>query len=59
MDNLSDFAVIKKGTNERCFSCGVRNTKNTNTLFYLTEWELVTGASTDGLIYCENCIRKA
>ena len=26
--------------------------------FYLTEWEFTSGASTNGVFYCEECIKK-
>lgn len=50
-----DFLLIPKSTDIRCFSCSKRNTESEEP-FYLTEWELSTGASTDGIHYCQSCI---
>ncbi len=53
----NDFAVIKVSKKQKCFSRNC-NSSPSDTAFYLTEWELMTGASTDGLIYCEKCIKE-
>lgn len=55
-----DFLLIskeKKNRNIKCFNCGVSNSKK-DIEIYLTEWELSTGASTDGIYYCRTCIEE-
>ena len=57
MTDYADFAKIKVGENQKCYSYKC-DSSPLEMPFYLTEWELVTGASTDGLVYCERCVRE-
>jgi hypothetical protein len=50
-----DFFPISKDTDVKCYRCKKENTQSEEQ-FYLTEWELSTGASTDGIYYCHSCI---
>lgn len=56
--NKDDLLLLSKDDNVRCYRCGLQN-KESTTPFYLTEWELATGASSDfGITYCQWCIEK-
>lgn len=50
-----DYGPIKVKKNQKCYSYKC-DSSPLDMQFYITEWELTTGASTDGLIYCEKCI---
>ena len=52
----SDFLLVKVPLSTKCTTIYCKN-KPKDMSFYLTEWELLTGASIDkGLYYCEKCI---
>ncbi len=48
-----DFLLLPRSNKHECLQCG---TTGNDKRFYLTEWTLSTGASTDGVVYCESCI---
>lgn len=57
----TDFLPVDKDgfyKKEKCFYCKSVN-RESDVQFYLTEWELTTGGSSQfGIIYCETCIKK-
>lgn len=48
-----DFLLLSRSNKHQCLQCG---TTGSDKVFYLTEWEFSTGATTDGVIYCEPCV---
>lgn len=48
-----DFLLLPRSKDHKCLKCGATGSDK---IFYLTEWTLSTGASTDGVVYCESCI---
>lgn len=48
-----DYLLLPRSDSHRCANCG---TVGVDKIFYMTEWEMMTGASTDGITYCEECI---
>ena len=59
MINNTDFLLIKNPSKkQKCATPKCNNTPSNNINFYLTEWEFSTGASTDGIIYCEACVSE-
>jgi len=50
-----DFLHVKPKRSKKCSGC---KNKPRDHNFYLTEWEFTTGASTDSILYCEECIIK-
>lgn len=48
-----DFLLLSRSNKHQCFQC---DATGSDKVFYLTEWTLSTGASTDGVVYCESCI---
>ena len=57
MINHPDFLSITTRPDDVCqtWKC---HSRPEDTTFYLTEWHLVTGASTDGVVYCEKCVKE-
>jgi hypothetical protein len=56
IDKMEDFFPINGRRKVKCYSHKCKNTSR-NSEMYLTEWELNTGASSEGgLIYCIQCI---
>ena len=53
-----DFERADVPEDTKCASYKCENTAR-DMPFYLTEWEIKTGASTDGLYYCEECATGA
>jgi hypothetical protein len=50
-----DIVKVDVPKSTKCYHCS-NNAEHLT--FYLTEWCIMTGASTDGLYYCEDCINK-
>ena len=48
-----DFLLLPRSNKHQCLQCGATGDDK---VFYLTEWTLLTGASTNGVVYCEPCI---
>ena len=51
----NDFALLKPSEHNKCYKCGCYGLIER---FYITEWCIMTGASSDdGIIYCETCLK--
>jgi len=58
IDHIDFLPMYPLGNSKRCSSSGCKN-KPKDVQFYLTEWTLLGGNSTQfGVYYCEECILK-
>lgn len=58
MEPSDDFERASLPKDTPCSSHGCENTAK-DMPFFLTEWEIVTSTSTDGIYYCEECALRA
>lgn len=53
---MDDFLLLEPSEHNKCYKCGTHGLLEK---FYLTEWCIMTGASSQyGLTYCESCLKK-
>lgn len=53
---MGDFIQLQPSEDNRCYMCGTYGLIES---FYITEWCILTGASSEfGIIYCKTCLDK-